>query len=328
MNEHVNPQTQQADPWFWWKEALQGRFLPLGDGELVWGYFRSKRKGAAVDSGIAFWQDSKSGEWRCHMDGQEFDVDRAREIFNYCKVRPVTAEDYGSRLRTGKWPNDNEAVIGHNNAPADDSPEAIKERIEDLIREAKRMIEAGGAEDRSAADQASDVANALGELESKSTALHKIEKAPALEQCRAIDAKWFSLRDLANEWKSRLKTVVVTPFLKKQAAIVEEQNRKAAEAAAEAAEQAKAAAIAKGADPETVKVEVTPTVIRNVAGSSKRSSGLRTVTSANVTDWVALLTHLKDHEKVQEAAQKVADASAKAGIALPGTEIIKDQRAA
>lgn len=326
MNEHVNPQSVQSDPWWWWNEAMQGRFHPLGDGELVWGYFRAKRKGAEVDSGVAFWQDSKSGEWRCHMDGQDFDIDRAREIFNYCKARPVSVEDYGTRKRTGMWPGDNEAVIGHNRAPVDDTPEAISERIEELVREAKRMIEAGGATEKDIADQASDVANALGELATRATDLHKVEKAPILEAGRAIDAKWFNLRDLASDWKAKLKLVVVTPFLKAQQEKVAEQQR----IAREAAERAAAAAVAQGENPAVAaaKAMAENPVPRNTAGSSKRSTGLRNVTSANVTDWVALLTHLSDNEKVREVAQKIADAAAKQGLALPGCEIIKDQRAA
>ena len=58
------------------------------------------------------------------MDGEEFDVDRAREIFNYCKMRPITAEAYGERVRTGTWKNNNDAVIGHNQAPVEDSAAA------------------------------------------------------------------------------------------------------------------------------------------------------------------------------------------------------------
>lgn len=334
MNEHVNPSAVQTDPWWWWKEACEGRFHPLGDGELVWGYFRARRKGAATDSAVAIWQDSKSGEWRCHMDGQDYDIDRAREIFNYCKTRPVSVEDYGTRVRTGKWPNDHEAVIGHNQAPVDDTAEAIGERIDDLIREAKKMIEAGAAGDKSTADQASDLANTLGEIEGRAVALHKVEKAPILEAGRAIDAKWFNLRDLAAEFKTRLKAVVVTPFLKAQADKVAEQQRLQREAADRAAEAAVQAALAKGesaalaAAQARAQVAAEMPVARNTAGSSKRSSGLRTVTSANVTDWTALLTHLADNEKVREVAQKIADAAAKQGMALPGCEIVKDQRAA
>lgn len=323
MNEHVNQSTVTVNEWTWWLNALAGNKGPIHDGDPQTGYYRVKRKGKDIDSPVAFWKDTKTGEQRCHMDGTDYDPQRALEIWIKASERPISQEEYGERIRTGRWENSNEVLIGHNNAPADDSPDAIKERIEDLIREAKRMIEAGGATDKNVADQASDIANALGELETKSDKLRVAEKEPHLEAGRAVDRKWTPLRDLAGEFKTRLKAVVVTPFLRAQAAEVEERRRKAEAAAREAAQKI---AEETGVDPASVQVHVPD--IRNTAGSSKRSTGLRTVTSATVTDWVALLTHLKDHEKVREAAQKIADASAKAGIALPGTEITKDQRAA
>lgn len=342
MNEHVIPQeilaydtpekrvayVQALDAFFlgddykFWRHSLIGELLPNGDGEIQKGYYRCKRRGRPVDSCIAIWID-KAGNWRVTMDGEDVDPESIKPWWNHFKEHPITHFEYGERLRTGIWSNTSEVLLGHNSAPADDSPEAIKDRLDDLVREAKRMIEAGGATDKNTADQASDVANALGELETKSDKLRVAEKEPHLEAGRAVDRKWMPLRDLAAEFKTRLKAVVVTPFLKAQAAEVEERRRKAEAAAKEAAQKI---AEETGVDPASVQVHVPD--IRNTAGSSKRSTGLRTVKIAKVTDWVALLTHLKDVEAIQAAAQKIANASAKTGIALPGTEIIEDQRAA
>lgn len=317
--------TFMHDDYKFWRHALIGELLPNGDGDIQCGYYRSKRKGRDIDSCIAIWR--KGEEIVCSIDGETIDPNMVASLWNYFKAKPVTHFEYGWRLREGTWPNSSGAVIGHNQAPLADTPEAIQERIDDLVREAKRLIEQGAAGDKATADQASDLANTLGELEAKSDKLRVAEKEPHLEAGRAVDRKWAPIRDLAGEFKARLKAVVVTPFLRKQAAEIEEQNRKAAEAAAAANEKARAEAMAAGGNPDEAPV-VAPTVVRNTAGSSKRSTGLRTVTSANVTDWVALLTHLAHNEKIREVAQKIADANAKSGTALPGCEIIKQQNAA
>jgi hypothetical protein len=67
------------------------------------------------------------------------------------------------------WPDQHEAVardrINSDAAPADDSFDGLKDRIEDLARDAQALIDAGAAADQSAADRASDLANRLAELQ-------------------------------------------------------------------------------------------------------------------------------------------------------------------
>ena len=140
----------------------------------------------------------------------------------------------------------------HNQAPPDDTPEAITQRLDDLAREAERLIAAGAASDQATADQASDLGNTFGELEAKTEALRIAEKQPHIEAGRAVDGKWVPLRDRAEDLKKRIKAVVVTPWLTKR----KDETTKAA-----------ADAIATGAAIDTV---ATPKV---TAGSSKRSTG-------------------------------------------------------
>ena len=123
-------------------------------------------------------------------------------------------------------------------------------------------------------DQASDLANTLGELEAKCLKLHGVEKAPHLEAGRAVDRRWFPLRDFAGDVKQRLKRLVVTPFLRKKE---------------EEAEKAAIAAISAGAAPETVPQP------KITAGTVKRSTALRTQTSAEVEDWKMLMAALAEH---------------------------------
>lgn len=293
--------------WQWWQDALAGKVAPIHDSDPQTGYYRVRRKGRDGFSPVAYWKDSTSGAQRCHMDGRDYDPDKAMEIWPYASKHPVTAEAYGERLRTGKWPDESAAVIGHNASPVDDTPDAIKDRIDDLAREAEKMIAAGAAQTAEIADQASDLANTFGELEGKSDRLRITEKAPHLEASRAVDARWQPLIARAADLKRRLKLAVVTPFLAKKA---------------EDAQKANVAAISAGTDPQALPQ------VRATAGSSKRSTGLRTQTAAEVIDWGALLVALKDHPDIRETAQRIANASAKAGVALPGTKISKTKVAA
>lgn len=299
----------RADPndWAWWQNALKGIRGDIHPDDPKTGYYRARRRGQEIDSAIAYWIDRKTGEQRCHMDGAEFDLQRALAIWPYASKNPVTAEAYGERLRSSKWPNDSAAVVGHNAAPVSDDLAAINDRIEDLGREAEKIIAAGGATDAASADQASDLANTFAELEKKADRLREEEKAPHLEAGRAVDGKWRTCINKAADLKARLKRYVVTPFLQKQ----EEQRR-----------TVQAAAVAQGVAPEAVPE------VRTTAGSSKRSTGLRNVTSAEITDYTALATHLLNHPEVKAAVEHIANASAKAGVDLPGMKIVKTKVAA
>jgi hypothetical protein len=234
----------------------------------------------------------------------------------------VSQVDYGIRVRTGKWPDESAAVVqdsldrmvGHNQPPVEDTAESIKERLDKLMIEAEALLKAGAAGSQDACNAASDLANTFGEIEGKITDLHKVEKAPHLEACRKVDTKWFSLRDVAEDFKKRLKRIVVTPWLLKvDAEIKKQQAEEAAARAAAAASGEQQLPLAPAEEPQRAR-----------AGTAKRTTALKRNKVAKITDMVKLLTHLKEHEKIVEAATKIANASAKAGIDLPGMEIVEE----
>ncbi|WP_213287540.1 hypothetical protein [Bradyrhizobium sp. sGM-13] len=310
MLEKVNIIPPAEDPWEWWQNALKGVFGEIHADEPKTGFYRSRRKNKQTNvitfAPVAYWY-KEDGTLRCQMDGRDVDDVRAREMWPYVSRRPITHELF-TAVRNGEpWPDLNDAVIGHNNAPVADSMEAIQERMDDLGREAERMLKAGAATNQALSDQASDLANTFGELQNNIIDLHKKEKAPHLEAGRGVDRKWFGLRDRADDLKKRLKAVVVTPWLTKKAA---------------EAEAAKVAAIqtGKSAD-EAPQVRVT-------SGSSKRSTGLRTHYFAVIEDKAKLLDSLKDHPRVVELLQEIANDAAKQQVALPGCTVKSEKRAA
>ncbi|HWW46275.1 MAG TPA: hypothetical protein VNZ94_00350 [Xanthobacteraceae bacterium] len=294
----------------WWRNALKGVFGPINADEPMTGFYRGKRRnkqtGEVTFQPVAYWY--KDGVLHCRVDGQPVEDLRAREIWPYVSRNPVTDKIYFAVVNEGQqWPDLNDAVIGHNSAPVDDDIDAIRDRIEDLAREAERMIKAGAAGSEDSANQASDLANTFGELQTKIVNLHKVEKQPHLEAGRAVDTKWFVLRDRADDLKKRLKSIVVTPFLRKKD---------------DEARAAQIAAIQTGKPVE----EVPQT--RVVAGSSKRSTGLRTYQTAKIVDRDKLLESLRDHPELNALLQSIADKAAKSKIALPGCEIVEEKRAA
>lgn len=298
------------DEWSWWRNALNGVFDTIHADEPKTGFYRSRRKdkesGQVTFHRVAYWY-KPDGALACQVDGKPVDDLRAREMWPYVSQRPITYEVFDAVAKGGAWPDLNEAVIGHNQAPVADTVEAISERIDDLAREAERMMKAGGATEQAIADQASDLANTFGELQNKIVDLHKAEKKPHLDAGRAVDGKWFGLRDRAEDLKKRLKAVVVTPWLTKKA---------------QEAEAAKVAALTAGRS-----VEEAPQV-RATAGSSKRSTGLRTHYFALIEDKAKLLDSLKDHPRLVALLQEIADDAAKKQVALPGCVVKSDKRAA
>src|SRR5690606_23805235 len=90
------------------------------------------------------------------------------------------------------------------------------------------------------------------------------------------------------------------------------------EAAKEAERKAEAAA---AADREAAA--------RNAAaGRTGAKVALRTFTSAEVTDFDALLMALKDRPEIKEIVQTLANRAAKSGVELPGMKITEERRAA
>ena len=277
----------------YWHAVVQGKKLPMHDGEPHAGLYRKSNR--PVDDAVCyFWRDSTL---LCLLNGA-VQTHGGADIWNHCGHHAVSHEDYMHRIERGRWPNDHEMVAKSNRPPDDNSIEAVLAQLDALESEAKRLINDGAAKDQNSADRASDVANSIAEIEKKTVALHKVEKEPHLKAGRAVDGKWFPVRDRASNLKSEIKRIVVTPFLVKL--------RRDADAELERARE--------------LGVEQFLEQDKIGAGSLKRTVALRTKVSAKIVDYDALIVAIKDIAEVRELAQRLADASCRAtGIALPGT---------
>lgn len=290
-----------------WQRRLAGEKVETHSETPDYGFYRVRTRDKTSWRTVAYWWDERTGELRCQLAGIDIDQNRACELWPFASENPISEELFLSVTGGEPWPDQNAVVAGHNRAPVDNDLAAIRDRIEDLAREAERMIAAGAAPSQALCDQASDVANTLGELEKKADQQRAGEKEPHLRASREVDAKWKPLIERATDIKRRIKLIVVTPFLRKQ----DEENK-----------QKLAAEIAKG-----TPVEALPQT-RTTAGSSKRSTALRTQKQAEITDYRALHAHLADHPEVKDAVQRIANASARAGVTLPGMKIVETKVAA
>lgn len=306
-----------------WRRALAGDFQSIDADTPSAGFYRSKRAdkqtGDITLQPVAFWYD-QNDKLVCKVGNKMVDDLTARELWPFVCRNPVTHGAYGAVMSGGAWPDQHEAVIrdrvNSENAPDEDSFEALKDRIEDLVRDAEREIKSGAAPDQSAADRASDLANRLAELQKKADAARKAEKKPHDEAAAAVQAKWTPLVGAAGIYK-RLKDAVIAPFLVAEA----KKQREAAEAQRRAAEQA-----AKDGAPIP---EATPTKKPPKAGSGgRRSVALRSVKIVKITDRDALLAFFALNDQITATLQTLAERAVAAGVSVPGVSVSEEMRAA
>ncbi|MDQ2079518.1 hypothetical protein RA307_04930 [Xanthobacteraceae bacterium Astr-EGSB] len=314
-----------TDQWEWWRLALAGQAPAIVADEPAAGFYETRSKNKAtgqVTRGlVAYWYEPAEFETKgtaaklyC-KDGfgaaaRMLDDLKARERWPYASKRPISRAVYDA-VKDGKgWPDENEAArrdrVNSAAAPDADSFEAIRDRIEDLAREAERLIKSGAAKTKEESDQAADVADRLRKLEKRADELRDAEKRPHTEKANEAQRKWAPLVNRADDCKARLKKVVVTPFLN-------------AEAARQAA--AMAAAVKSGAAPEIVAPAKT------TAGTTS-TVALRTVTSAVIEDYAKALAYFADNAKVKDLIQQLANAAARQGTCPDGCRINTAKEAA
>lgn len=339
-------ETPAVDQYDFWRRRLKGEVVPIHDGECQAGFYRDGARAVAI------W--FKDGALRCRVNGHDIEANDAMERWPFISKRPVSHEDYTAKIETGNWPGESALVTQSNNAPEDNSFEGIQAQIEEMAREADRLMKLGPAKSKAQADEASDVADKLGKLFTKADNARKVEKQPHADAAAGVDDKWRPLTTAASIYK-RLKDAVVEPFLKAQKAAKDKAEREAREAAekaqreaaqkiadakraeeealrsgdTQAAEKAKAdadIATQRATEADTAANTIAATPI--TAGTRGRKTSLRSVTVVTIEDRAAVLEFFKDRQELSELLQDMADKAVKAGFTVPGTKVSKDQDAA
>lgn len=298
----------QTPEYRWWRHALSRDRLPIHDEHPESGIYRWGNRAVEI------WTDPDLKQQTCVVDGELYDMMLCRQNWVSISRDPVTPQVYRHKLKTGQWPGHNEVAVRVDKAIQNsvqdqnletgnqppEGPELMISQLDELERDAQRLISQGAAKDQARADEAAKLADVIEKVERKADELHKTAKAPHLEAGRALDRIFFPIRDRALVLKRRLKELVIAPFLKADQVV---------------REAATAALVAQGADPAHVTDKTAK------AAGHTRTTSLRTTKRAVIDDYVVLLSHLADHPDIKAAVEKIANTSARAGVTLPGMHI-------
>ncbi|MGV6874531.1 hypothetical protein ACUSIJ_17815 [Pseudochelatococcus sp. B33] len=300
-----------------WQRAMETGEKPDPDSEPQFGRYRLPSGGGAY--AVAVWPD-EGGITQVRVNKQTFGADgEDREKYldfiegPWARCIAVSNDDYEHAVQKGTWPDGTptrsqivgrHGKIGHNSQP--DDFEVLKGNIEELLREADKIVAAGAAADQGAADFAANLKKRLTVAQRQAEAGFKAEKDPIDKALKEVREKWTPWIDGAKVRVSRIRDVVEGPYLR-------------AEKAKSAAE-AKARTEAAGAPVEARKVS---------AGSKGAKTVLKTYWRAEIVDYDAALQALKDHPNVRDAVSTIANAAARSAARVPiaGVKFISEERA-
>ena len=280
-----------------WEHRLAGEVVPIQDGIPDYGFYRVRSRDKQTWRAIAYWY-AEDGSLKCYLDGNPLDEQRACEIWPWASKSAITYELYRAVIWGEPWPDLSEAVTRSNNAPADNSFEALSDRIGDLAREADKIIDVKTQDE---ANQAADLANKLGELEGVADARRVEDKRPHDEAAHEVQARWKPIIDAAALAKRTLKGVIARFLAAKETAERTERE----------------AAVRAGAPPPPQEQRASITK----AGTRGRAVALRTVKDVEIVDRAAVLAFFAGGAMMTEFLQTQAEKAVRAGVDVPGTTV-------
>lgn len=214
------------------------------------------------------------------------------------RLQAVTEEAYRAACDTGEWPDMTPVEHKSNNPP--EGFEAIVAEIEELLRDAAKLIEGGPAKTKEEADRAANLKAKLGDLGKQAYEEKRKEKAPHEKAAKDVEERWSPWISKAKLRADDITRAVSEPYLIEQKRLAKiEADRIAAETGAAVA----------------VKVN---------AGAKGQRTKLVTVWSAKIVDYDAALAALRNHSSVVACIQAIADdtARSRAKTPIPGVEFI------
>jgi hypothetical protein len=298
-----------TDPWSWWADKLAGKAVQMNPGNPHAGFYRMPRKafyGARKTfTPVAYWPGT-NGKLNCRFGDDDVTPERGQEIWERVGNHPVSEQAYRDVAQFNKpWPDEHELVpMGDNLGPEDEHTfEALQDKIENLAREANQRLHGPPIGDQDEADRIANLSDRLSELWKVADNLRKAERKPHDEALKAIQLKWVDVLLKAETYKN-LKHKLTTPWL----ARLQEALKKEAEAAAAAGEPAAATR-------------------RPRAGTRGRAQTLKTFKYAEIEDYEKALSFFKESPDIKNLVQDLANRAVRAGITVPGTKVIEEQKA-
>jgi hypothetical protein len=349
-----------------WERRLRGEVISSNDPNRPdYGFYRIWQKVLGTWWPIAYWY-APDGTLRCEYNGERIangDEDgeaRAIELWQRAIEHPIVDVLYRNiadaikQDQRPRWPDLNEAVARSNLAPDDDSLEGLQAAIEEMVREAEKLLKKPVA-DKDTADQLAHVSRKLLHYNKRADSARETEKRPHLQASRDVDAKWrpvIAATDIykrLNAWVGPFLTGLREAKRKAQA----EAERKAQEAAAEAkrladeaealqrlphsqraAEEAVKSAEAAAHAAAVANVQAQDIAAqRTVVGSPGakalyvRTQKVWTIRDEN-QDKVYMHPQIRTQPAVKDAILKCARMLAKAGVEIDGLDCETEEKVA
>lgn len=319
-------ETKERADYTYWQNALKGDFGPIHEGDAQLGFFRKRTRRAGPFVPVAIFMHE--GQIVALCDGHQVD---AAEIWSYVCQHPVAEEWYHTRINTGKWPDESEAVsqslapppAGHNNPPEDEA-EILKGQIDAATAGVAEYAEIG---DDETASKAQSLRSRLLELSRDADKKRETEKKPHLEAGKSIDAKFQPLVKAAKAAADTIAKALGEHETRKaraaEAARLEaERKRREAEAAARSAEESGKPA---PPPPPVTEPEPMPAPTTSIKGAYGRAASVKVAKVATVTDIDAAFGFLKTHKELVELISALAQRAVNAGYDVPGVTV-KEKR--
>lgn len=318
-----------------WRAALDGKPMPVHEGEPRSGYYRTKR--AKKDGGgwgkpVAIWRDEEGwnalrGDTACE----------AGDIWAYVCRNPISYDLYEAVCAGAPWPDAIEIEAAPDfeaDVPAETAISADLTRTQEAAR--KWLIDLGHPPATQVeADKAGNFADAFSKIEKAATAAHKAGKEPHLEASRAVDRKFFPIRDaaaVAKTWAKGLSEAYAKAETDSRSEEARAANEKArheyaqqkALADAQAKRDAQLAALGVAAPAFAPAVampqEIVAAPVKIGSGARRQSLVSRDVYAIeNMRAALLFLSDRNEHSAdFREAALKECQRLCKAGVTVPG----------
>lgn len=298
-----------------WRAALAGESTERFAKQPHCGFWRRGKSGDPV----AIWRAPEGDKLVARVGGktaQWADAEFDETVFGFCLPNPISHETYTAVMRGEPWPG-TDAVVAEQTSPgAGDNSQGVDEAdtLRDQIAAAVKQAQGYGAvADDETAAKAQSLRARLVELRGEVETRHRSEKEPFLEGGRAVDRKWFPLRDDADAAAKTIRDALSKHETEK-ARLEAEQLRKR-----------NVAQVISGAPQKPPPAPAKPAPIR---GGYGKAAAVRIIRVALVVDQDAVYRTFRENPDVCALLKKLAQKAVEVGATVPGIEIEEQRRVA
>lgn len=312
----------QDNPYAYWESALAGENPKMFVDDPQNGFYRRKTsKGPnAKYQPVAIWNEGQNAR----VGDTDIAGDAVRELWNWIAANPISEETYRAVAERGEpWPDAHDPSKNMPTThPVPDgamgtSPENV---LAMHIAEAKAGIsQYAKIESDEQSAQARSLQSELLGLKGEVIKLHKAEKEPHLDAGRAVDRKWFPLRDDADAGAIQLRSAMEDweDWKREQARKTQAEADRIAREHAEAVRKAEAANAPPPAPPPIVKPNA-PAPAAQIKGASGKAARVKVKQVVVSIDEDKAFAMFKGNAELSALLMALAQKAIDAGMPVPG----------